>query len=88
MIGHAGLTPPVLHEIDAALKSHELIKIRMLGDDRDAREGALRQICDSLGASPVQAIGKILVVYRPAPAEAPPAPPPARKEKGRVKRRR
>jgi RNA-binding protein YhbY len=87
-IGRAGLTAPVLHEIDLALKSHELVKIRMLGDDRDAREGALRHICDSLGASPVQAIGRILVVYRPVPepAEAPPAPRLAGKKGRRTKR--
>ena len=40
MIGSAGLTDAVLKEIDLALKSHELIKIRMLGDDRAA--GATR----------------------------------------------
>jgi putative YhbY family RNA-binding protein len=77
MIGSAGLTPAVLKEIDIALKSHELIKIRMLGDDRAARAGAFERICMALHASPVQLIGKILVVYRPGPEEAP-QPPPAR----------
>ena len=88
MVGSAGLTPAVLHEIDVALKSHELIKIRMLGDDRDARERGIQSICDSLDASPVQLIGKILVVYRPAPEPpaAPPAPRPRKKEKHRPKR--
>jgi putative YhbY family RNA-binding protein len=83
MIGSAGLTPGVLHEIDLALKSHELMKIRMLGDDREARERAIERICDTLDASPVQVIGKILVVYRPAPepVEEPPVPRPAGKKK-------
>ncbi|HKA42320.1 MAG TPA: YhbY family RNA-binding protein [Burkholderiales bacterium] len=67
MIGSAGLTAAVLKEIDLALKSHELIKLRMLGDDRQAREAALGQICTALDASPVQIIGKTIVVYRPAP---------------------
>ncbi len=48
MIGSSGLTAPVLKEIDLALKSHELIKIRMLGDDRTAREDALERICAAL----------------------------------------
>jgi len=37
MVGEAGATPAVLKEIDLALKSHELIKVRVLGDDRERR---------------------------------------------------
>lgn len=69
IVGDAGLTPAVLHEIDVSLKSHELIKIRVTGDDRDARAGMIAAIRDALDASPVQHIGKILVMYRPKPAE-------------------
>src|SRR6185295_10002749 len=77
MIGNPGLTDAVLKEIDIALKSHELIKIRMLGDDRAAREEALERIGAALDAAPVQLVGKILVVYRPRPEpeEAPRAAP-------------
>jgi len=67
MIGDAGLTPEVLREIDINLKSHELIKIRVLGDDRSARSGMVDAICGPLAASPVQHIGKILVIFRPRP---------------------
>jgi RNA-binding protein len=38
MIGGDGLTPAVLKEANAALSAHGLIKIRVLGDDRAARE--------------------------------------------------
>jgi RNA-binding protein len=71
MIGDAGLTPKVLHEIDVNLKSHELIKIRVLGDDREARAGMVEAICEPLAAAPVQHIGKILVIFRPRPADSP-----------------
>jgi putative YhbY family RNA-binding protein len=64
MIGDGGLTPAVLQEVDRSLEAHELIKIRVSGDDRDARDGILRRICEELDAAPVQHIGKILVVYR------------------------
>lgn len=67
MIGDAGLTPTVLREIDTGLKSHELIKIRVLGDDRDARKSLIDRICAQLDAAAIQHIGKILVVYRPRP---------------------
>ncbi len=87
MVGNAGLTPAVLKEIDMALKSHELIKIRMLGADRVARENAIDTICDSLAASPVQVIGKMLVVYRPAPEPEKKAQPAARKKPPRRNKR-
>ena len=90
MIGEAGLTPQVLNEIDSGLKSHELIKVRVLGDDRHARAALGAAICDATGAHPIQHIGKILVVYRPRPAEeqepAPKRKPSRRKKPPRTKR--
>jgi RNA-binding protein len=88
MIGEAGLTAAVLKEVDIALKSHELIKIRVLGDDRDRRASVIGEICAALDAAPVQQIGKILVIFRPRPepAEPQPAPRPRRKPKFRPKR--
>jgi len=70
LIGDAGLTPGVMREVDLALRSHELIKVRVAGDDREARLAASAQICDELGAASVQQIGKLLVLYRPLPIEA------------------
>ena len=72
-VGHHGLTPAVLHEIDVNLLAHELIKVRVFADDRDAREALLARICAELEAAPVQHIGKLLVVWRPAPPAAEPA---------------
>ena len=69
IIGEAGLTPAVTKEIDASLNSHGLIKIRVFGDDREARVAMYETICDKLGAAPVQHIGKLLVVYRPKKEE-------------------
>ena len=78
MIGEAGLTPAVLKEIDSALKSHELIKIRVLGEDRARRKDLPGEICAALEASPVQSIGKMLVIFRPRPEGAEPKPAPRR----------
>jgi RNA-binding protein len=66
MIGHSGLSGPVLQEIDRALKSHELIKIRVAAE-REERQRILEQVCRATGADPVQHIGKILVVHRENP---------------------
>jgi putative YhbY family RNA-binding protein len=69
IIGEAGLTPAVMKEIDASLKAHGLIKIRVFGDDREARLGMLESICAEMDAAPVQHIGKLLVIYRPVKDE-------------------
>ena len=67
MIGADGLTPAVLKETDAALNAHGLIKIRVLGDDRAARDAMYQQLADELNAAPIQHIGKLLVLWRPQP---------------------
>ena len=67
MIGADGLTPAVTKEADLALKAHGLIKIRVLSDDRAAREALLRTLAEQLDAAPVQHIGKLLVLWRPLP---------------------
>ena len=68
-IAESGLTESVLKEIEVCLKAHELIKIRVYGDNRENREAYFAQICSDLDAAPVQHIGKLLVVYRPDPAK-------------------
>ena len=67
-IAENGLTEAVLKEIDVNLTAHELIKVRVYGDSRENRLAYLEQICADLGAAAVQHIGKLLIVYRPAPA--------------------
>ena len=64
-IGNDGLTAAVRKETDAALKAHGLIKIRVLNDDRVAREAMLATLADELDAAPIQHIGKLLVLWRP-----------------------
>lgn len=67
LIGSEGLTPAVEKEIDAALKAHGLIKVRVFSDDRDARNALLDTLSENLNAAPIQHIGKLLVLWRPIP---------------------
>ncbi|MFM8863766.1 MAG: YhbY family RNA-binding protein [Limnohabitans sp.] len=67
MVGNDGLTAAVIKETDAALNAHGLIKIRVLGDDRAAREAIYLQLADQLSAAQIQHIGKLLVLWRPQP---------------------
>ena len=65
MIGGDGLTSAVLKEAKLAISHHGLIKIRVFGDDRDARIAIYEELCDKLDAAPVQHIGKLLVIWKP-----------------------
>jgi putative YhbY family RNA-binding protein len=68
-ISQNGLTESVLKEIGVCLDSHELIKIRVYNDDREERERLINDICERLDAAPIQHIGKLLVIWRPAPED-------------------
>lgn len=67
MIGQAGLTAAVMAEIELALDSHELIKVRIRNDDREARKLIGAEICSKARAEPIQTIGQIYVIYRRNP---------------------
>ena len=67
MIGGDGLTAAVKKEIDLALNSHGLIKVRVFSDDRATREAIFAALSDELSAAPIQHIGKLLVLWRPMP---------------------
>jgi RNA-binding protein len=69
MVGNAGLTPPVLQEIDRGLASHELIKVRLAGRERKDREQAAEDIAEALSCAVVQIIGHMLVLFRPLPED-------------------
>jgi RNA-binding protein len=89
MVGNSGLSHAVFQEIDRALKSHELIKIRIAGADRSGRERILEEICAGAAAEPVQHIGRMLVVYRENPlhrTDDTPAKPRAKKAPARATR--
>jgi RNA-binding protein len=93
LLGAGGLSEAVVKEIDRALTAHELIKVRVPGEDRAARDEIFRDVAERLGAARVQMIGKLLVLFRPNPEKAKeaaagarstkaPAPRPPRKPVG------
>jgi RNA-binding protein len=63
-MGQHGLTEPVLNEIDIALNAHELIKIKIPGDDREARKQIILDIQTKMQAELIQMVGKIVTFYR------------------------
>ena len=70
LMGQKGLTEEVLNEIEIALTHHELIKIKLSVDDRNARRQLIAEICEKTHSEEVQSIGKTLSIYRINPDKA------------------
>jgi RNA-binding protein len=65
-IGAKGLTPAFLAELDAVLEQHELVKVKVGGEDRDARDAMIAEIAQKTDSALVQRIGHVAVLYRPS----------------------
>lgn len=65
-IGNKGLTAAFSAELDAALEHHELVKVKVGGDDREARDITIDAMAKDLRATLVQRIGHTAVLYRQA----------------------
>ncbi|MFZ2452205.1 MAG: ribosome assembly RNA-binding protein YhbY [Methylobacter sp.] len=63
MVGQSGLTDAVLAEVDLALNSHELIKVKIRAE-RDERKEISEKMCAATGAELIQSIGQVTVLYR------------------------
>lgn len=66
LMGANGLTEAVLAEIEIALNYHELIKVKVVSEDRETKLLIVDAIVRETGAKKVQVIGKTLVLYRPS----------------------
>jgi RNA-binding protein len=65
--GANGLTDAVLTEVDRGLHDHELIKVRLVANDREERGAMIAEIRERTGAILVQRIGHVAVLYRAHP---------------------
>jgi RNA-binding protein len=64
MIGQHGMKDSILEELELALDSHELIKVRVSAEDREERAALIAQLREASGAELVQTIGHIAVLFR------------------------
>jgi len=65
-IGSNGLSDPVLNELEIALESHELLKVKLPADDKATKASLMATICSETNSVPVQLIGRVAVVFRPS----------------------
>ncbi len=63
MVGNAGLTEGVLRETARALHDHELVKVKIRGADRGARDAIFESLARRTGSTLVHRIGHVGVLY-------------------------
>ena len=65
-VGGKGISEALVVEVDGALEHHELIKVKLGGDDREARDAMIGELTGRTGAALVQRIGHTAILYRPS----------------------
>lgn len=71
MLGGQGLSENVIEEINRALNDHELIKVKVAGEDREARQAIITEIAEKTESQIAQTIGKIVLLYKKAAKQNP-----------------
>lgn len=66
-MGQAGASDSVVAETARALNDHELIKVRVTGMEREARNHALASLATRTESELIGRIGHIAILYRPHP---------------------
>jgi len=67
-VGEAGLAPGIVRSIDAALGTHELVKVRMR--EPEDKRALAQALADATGAELAGLVGHTAILYRAHP-EAP-----------------
>ncbi|MGO2415095.1 MAG: ribosome assembly RNA-binding protein YhbY [Cobetia crustatorum] len=70
-VSENGLSEGVMNELERALDDHELIKLKLAINDREARAEVARHLCSEANATLIQSIGKIALLYRRNPQAKP-----------------
>ena len=65
-VGGKGVSDALVAEVDGALEHHELIKVKVAAEDRDARDALVEELARRAGAALVQRIGHTAVLFRPS----------------------
>ncbi len=63
-VGAQGVGTGVRRELDIALLQHELVKVKLAGESREARAEQLTSLAHDAGATVIQSIGSTAVMFR------------------------
>jgi RNA-binding protein len=67
LMGGKGLTENVIAATDEALTTHELIKVKLMGEQKTDRAAIAQDLCSATKANLVQIVGHIATIYRKNP---------------------
>lgn len=67
LVGGKGVGDGLVAETLGALQVHELIKIKVAAEDRDARDLAIATLAEAADAALVARIGHVAVLFKPRP---------------------
>ncbi|MEM9463121.1 MAG: ribosome assembly RNA-binding protein YhbY [Myxococcota bacterium] len=70
-VGAEGLSESLVQATDQALGEHELIKVKLGQGFAGERKQAARELAEATRADLTQVIGRVIVLYRPRPADDP-----------------
>jgi RNA-binding protein len=65
-VGGKGISEALVAEVDGALEHHELIKVKIASNEREARDTMIAELANRAGAALVQRIGHTAILYRPS----------------------
>ncbi len=63
-IAQDGLKESIHDEVDTALNFHQLVKVKIIADDREKRKDFIDQLSKKHNAIVVQTVGHVAVFYR------------------------
>jgi RNA-binding protein len=66
-IGHQGITPTLIHALDDALRTRELVKVQLSKHADETPKAIASRLAAELGAEVVQVIGRTATLYRENP---------------------
>ena len=76
-VGQAGVTEPVLAELEIALDHHELVKVKVNAGDREERDAAVQMIANRTASALITRIGNTAAFFRANPKKKAPMRLPA-----------
>lgn len=63
-VGKGGINDNLIQQVSDALEARELIKLRVLESALMTAREACTEICEAVGADPVQCVGSRFVIYK------------------------
>ncbi len=63
-VGADGVTGGVVAALAQALEDHELVKVKIAADDREARTSAIEELAGGTGAQVAQTLGRTALFFK------------------------